>query len=101
MMYTYVLRSKQDGKWYTGSTQDLRKRFLEHQSEKSTSLKGRAPLELIYYEACLDSQDARTREKYLKTGMGKRYIKNQLKCFLSLAGETPLEISIKNKSLTG
>ena len=42
---------------------------------------------LIYYEACTNQQDAYTREKYLKSGMGKRYIKNRLKRFLkSLTG---------------
>ncbi|MCX6723502.1 MAG: GIY-YIG nuclease family protein, partial [Candidatus Staskawiczbacteria bacterium] len=40
----------------------------------------------IYYEACLNDGDARSREKYLKTGIGKRYIKNRLKRFLSLTG---------------
>lgn len=41
---------------------------------------------LIYYEACLNEQDARYREKYLKSGLGKRYLKNRLKSFLSLTG---------------
>jgi len=44
------------------------------------------PLELIYYEACINEEDARAREKYLKSGMGKRYLKNRLKRFLSLTG---------------
>jgi putative endonuclease len=43
------------------------------------STKRRVPLELIYYEACKNAFDARAREKYLKTGMGKRYLKNRLK----------------------
>jgi len=33
----------------------------------------------VYLEACLSRADAAAREKYLKTGMGKRYIKNRLK----------------------
>lgn len=37
------------------------------------------PLELIYFEACLNKADAYRREKYLKSGMGKRYLKNRLK----------------------
>jgi len=35
-------------------------------------------LRLIYYEACLEKDDAIKREKYLKTGMGKRYLRNRL-----------------------
>ena len=48
--------------------------------------KERGPFELIYYEACLNEQDALARENYLKSGMGKRYLKNRLKRFLSLTG---------------
>ncbi len=83
MHYVYVLKSTRDGKFYTGCTEDLRKRYREHNDGKVSSTKGRGPLELIYYEASLDRTDAFTREKYLKTGMGKRYLKNRLKRFLS------------------
>ena len=86
MFYTYILQSKKDNKWYTGTTDDLRKRFKEHNNGLSASTKNRGPFILIYYEACLNQKDAFTREKYLKTGMGKRYLKNRLKRFLSLTG---------------
>jgi len=86
MFYTYVIRSKKDSKWYTGSTKDLRKRLKEHNENKVFSTKARRPFELIYYEACSNEQDARSREKYLKSGMGKRYLKNRLRRFLSLTG---------------
>lgn len=86
MYYTYVIRSRKDGRLYTGSTSDLRKRLKDHNEGKVHSTKGRRPFELIYYEACINEQDARTREKYLKSGMGKRYIKNRLRRFLSLTG---------------
>lgn len=86
MFYTYVIQSNKSNKWYTGYTNDLRKRFKEHNSDLSTYTKGRGPFELIYYEACQNEHDAKAREKYLKSGMGKRYIKNRLKRFLSLTG---------------
>ncbi len=86
MFYTYVIQSKKDDKWYTGSTNNLRKRLKEHNDNKVFSTKGRGPFDLIYYEACMNEQDARTREKYLKSGMGKRYLKNRLKRFLFLTG---------------
>jgi putative endonuclease len=94
MQYVYVLKSAKDGKFYTGCTEDLRKRFREHNDGKGTSTKGRGPFELIYYEALLDKADAFTREKYLKTGMGKRYLKNRLKRFLSRTA------SLRDESLT-
>jgi putative endonuclease len=83
MFYTYVLESKKDGQWYTGATLDLQKRFKEHNEGKVPATKDRRPFELIYWEACLNQEDAFAREKYLKTGMGKCYIKNRLKRFFS------------------
>lgn len=71
---------------YTGYTADLRKRFNKHNANKHGFTKGRGPYELIYYEACHNQQDAMSREKYLKSGQGKRYLKNRLKRFLVLTG---------------
>ena len=86
MVYTYVIRSREDNKFYTGTTSDLRKRFREHSEGKVTATKNRGPFELIYYEGCINKEDAFVRERYLKTGMGKRYLNNRLKRFLSLTG---------------
>lgn len=61
MVYTYVIRSRKDHKFYTGTTADLRKRFSEHNEGKVPSTKNRGPFELIYYESCLDKNDAFTR----------------------------------------
>ena len=86
MWYVYVLISSKDKRWYTGMTNDLRKRFNEHNNAKSQYTKSRGPYKLIYYEASYNQADARSRELYLKSGMGKRYLKNRLKHFLSLTG---------------
>lgn len=85
MFYTYVLQNK-NNRFYTGYTHDLRKRFKEHNTRKSKYTKYNGPYILIYYEACMNEQDARSRETYLKSGPGKRYINNRLKRFLSLTG---------------
>ncbi|MFZ1720712.1 MAG: GIY-YIG nuclease family protein [Candidatus Moraniibacteriota bacterium] len=86
MFYVYLLQSEKDDKWYTGCTNDLKKRFSEHNKGSVFSTKNRVPFILIYYEACLNKSDAFAREKYLKSGPGKRYLKNRLKRFLSLTG---------------
>lgn len=86
MYYIYVLQSSKDGFFYTGYTSDLRKRFNQHNQGFVSSTKNRGPFKLIYYEACLHQQDATAREKFLKSGPGKRYLKNRLKRFLSLTG---------------
>ena len=85
MYHTYVIRNDK-GTWYTGSTGDLRKRLREHNTGRSTWTKDKGVWQVIYYEACFDEQDARSREIYLKSGMGKRYLKTRLKRFLSLTG---------------
>ena len=83
MYYTYVLYSKKDEKFYTGFTQDLKLRFDQHNKGRVESTRDRRPLELVYYEACLNRDDATHREKYLKTYHGKAYIKKRLKSYLT------------------
>jgi putative endonuclease len=81
--FTYVLQSKKDGKFYTGYTENLKERLKLHNAGKVVSTKNRLPMELVYYEASYNQQDATHREKYLKTAWGKRYIKNRLKNYLA------------------
>ena len=81
--YVYVLRSTKDGQFYVGLTRDLRARLLVHNKGLVTSTKRRVPLELIYWEGCLNESDAAQREKYLKSAWGKRYIKGRLRWYLT------------------
>lgn len=81
--YVYVLKSEIDSNMYVGYSKDLNNRIQQHNSGNVNSTKNRRPLILIYYEACLNQQDATHREKYLKTSWGKRYIKNRLKNYLT------------------
>ena len=75
MHYVYILQSKKDGNFYTGSTNDLKRRLHEHESGNVRSTWNRRPLELVYYEACLNEDDAKQREIYLKSGMGRNILK--------------------------
>ena len=86
MHYTYLIQNSSRPRLYTGVTSDLRKRLKQHNEGLSTWTKSRGPWKLVYYEARLEQNDARSRERYLKTGMGKRYLKNRLRGFLSLTG---------------
>ncbi len=78
MFYTYVLLSKKDNKFYIGFTDNLKNRFIQHNKGKVKSTVSRRPFVLIYYEACLSKQDAIKREKYFKTGFGRRFLNNRL-----------------------
>ncbi|MEI8339080.1 MAG: GIY-YIG nuclease family protein [bacterium] len=75
---------------YTGYTSDLKKRLKEHKSNRSYYTSRDNTYYLVYYEACLNQEDAMAREKYLKSGMGKRYIKNRLKQYIK-GNMIPLE----------
>lgn len=78
MFYTYVLESSLDKKLYVGFTVDLKKRFNEHNKGLVQATRPRRPFLLKYYEACLNKDKAIKREKYFKTGFGRRYLKNRL-----------------------
>ena len=78
MFYVYILKSKLDNKQYTGFTGNLKKRLSEHNSGGVESTKNRRPLELIYYEAYIEKENALKREKFLKTTKGKLQLKKQV-----------------------
>ena len=82
MWYVYLLQNEY-GKWYTGATHDMPKRILEHNSGKTRTTKYRGPWKVIYCEICINKSDVFAREKYLKSGMGKRFLKNRLKFFFA------------------
>jgi putative endonuclease len=82
--FVYVLKSVKDGKNYTGYTKNLKLRFEQHNNGLVESTRNRVPLILIYFEGCLNQQDATHREKYLKTHYGKMFLKNRLKEWYSI-----------------
>jgi putative endonuclease len=77
--YVYILRSIKYEEFYTGYTNDLKKRVDEHNHGMNSSTKRYRPWQLIYYEACLEKDDAIRREYYLKTSQGRRLIKRRMK----------------------
>jgi len=91
MYYSYVLLGKRDNRFYTGCTNDLKNRLLEHNAGRVRSTAYRAPLELIYYEACVNRDDALRRERFLKSGKGKGFLKKRLAVFLEGSRQNKLE----------
>ena len=75
--YTYVLRCS-DGELYVGHADDLRVRLRQHQSGKVQATAYRPPVKLVYYEACRDRAPAQRRERQLKTGFGRAYLKRRI-----------------------
>jgi putative endonuclease len=78
MHYVYIIKSLKDNHIYVGHTNDLARRFKEHNSGLAESTKSRKPFKLLYYEACNLLPDAVKREKSLKTGFGRAYLKRRL-----------------------
>lgn len=77
--YVYVIQSEKNNELYVGYTKDLRKRLEEHNCGQNFSTKPYLPWQLIHYEAYLNEDDAKRREKYLKTSQGSRLLKRMLK----------------------
>ena len=78
MFYVYVLQSEFDQGLYIGFSTDLRRRVREHQAGEAAATAPRGPWRLIYYEAYLEELDALGRERYLKSGGGRRFLAKQL-----------------------
>ncbi len=77
----YVLESLKDGKRYIGFTTNFKRRLKEHQEGLVFATKSRLPLRLIYFEGCLNEEDAQRREIYLKTTRGRRFLAKRLKTY--------------------
>lgn len=78
MYYVYILRSSKSNILYYGYTEDLKKRFNEHNSSKSKFTKGHVPWKLVFYCAFLEKHKAKDFELYLKSGSGKAFVYKRL-----------------------
>ncbi len=75
MYYVYVIKSLNHEKYYTGHTNNIERRLKEHNIGKTKSIKSFAPFELVYFEKFSNREDAIGREKYLKSGSGREFLK--------------------------
>ncbi|MEI8143102.1 MAG: GIY-YIG nuclease family protein [Candidatus Berkelbacteria bacterium] len=86
MFFVYLIENSIDKSWYTGFTTDIDRRLTEHNSKIGGDYTGRKQgcWKLIYSESYLDKRDALGREKFLKSGSGRRFLKKQLASYLSV-----------------
>ncbi len=83
MFHVYLLENQNDKSWYIGFTTDINKRPEDHnQGKGSQTTRKKKDWKLIYYESYLNKKDALGREKFLKSGSGRRFLKKQLKNYL-------------------
>lgn len=79
MYYAYILKSKIDGSYYSGSTHDLRQRLRAHNQHSVQSTKTKAPYKIVWYCAFEKKENAIEFEKYLKTGSGIAFANKHLR----------------------
>jgi len=79
MYFVYVLYSLKDHKLYKGSTSDISKRFLRHNSGGNSSTAKRKPFVLVHIETFPDKSSALKRENYLKSPEGGFKLKEFLR----------------------
>jgi putative endonuclease len=78
MYYVYALRSVNRNYIYVGLTNDVARRVAEHNLGYNRTTKPYAPYLLIWEESFSTRVEARVREKYLKGGSGKKFLRSLL-----------------------
>jgi putative endonuclease len=78
MYNTYIIYSLQHRKTYVGISEDIQRRIEEHNSKKSKYTSRYAPWVLVFYEEYSTREEARKREKYFKSGIGREWMKNNI-----------------------
>ena len=77
MFFVYAVKSLSRNYIYVGLTDNFDRRFKEHQSGKNKTTKAYRPYKILLVEKYETRQHARNREKYLKSGIGKEFLKSQ------------------------
>ncbi len=75
MYFVYVLNSVNRNYIYVGLTNNLQRRTSEHNKGYNKTTKPYLPFDLLHSESFETRTEARVREKYLKSGVGKEWIK--------------------------
>ena len=75
MWFAYVLECVKDRGFYVGMSSSVERRLKEHNAGYSRSTRSRLPFELIYVERCDSRLEARKREKFLKSGAGREFLR--------------------------
>lgn len=75
MYWVYAIKSLGRNYIYVGLTSDIDARFARHTRGRNKTTAPYAPFALLYKEKFPDRQTARKQEKYLKSGIGKEFLK--------------------------
>lgn len=75
MYYVYAIASRKRTYIYVGFTNNLERRLFQHNNGYERTTKPYAPFEITYFERCNIRLEARKREKYWKSGIGRERLK--------------------------
>ena len=78
MHYVYVIKSINRNYLYVGLTNNPKRRITQHNTRKERTTRIYAPFKIVAIEKYKTRIEARRREKYLKSGIGKEYLKSLL-----------------------
>jgi len=78
MFFVYILYSSGFDRYYVGMSNDIEKRLKEHNEGWSKSTRPYRPWRLVFSEGFKTRNEARVREKYLKTAAGRRWRKDNI-----------------------
>ena len=78
MFYVYVIQNEKDASFYTGITSDPNRRLAEHNKSDTKTTRSKKPWKLVYSEKVASRTEARAREKYLKSGVGREFRNKQI-----------------------
>lgn len=74
MAYVYILQSIKNNSYYIGSTENIEKRFKQHNSGYVKSTKIKRPYKLVFYQEYESIDKARIIEMKIKKWKRKDYI---------------------------
>ena len=78
MYYVYVIKSGKDNSYYTGSTENIKRRLQEHNRGDVKYTSSKIPYKLAWYCAFRNRNKALSFEKYLKQGSGFAFTRKRL-----------------------
>lgn len=76
MFFVYVLKSLRNGRFYIGQTNNLTRRYEQHQSGKVVATRYHRPYKLVFHEVVTTRTDAVSRELFFKSGQGRQLLKS-------------------------
>ncbi len=76
MFTVYILQSLKDNRTYVGYTNDFERRFKQHNSGEAKSTRNRKPFKLLLKETFKTGFEAKKRELWWKSGVGRRKLKD-------------------------